>query len=67
MPANPRSRYGILSAEILPASELLPLIDTMTLDEQIRVSESCGRLKSYCWSESCMKISGTRTTRLFLR
>jgi PAS domain-containing protein len=37
MPANPRSRYGILSAEILPASELLPLIDSMTLDEQIRV------------------------------
>ena len=37
MPANPRSRYGILSAEILPASELLPLIDTMTLDEQIVV------------------------------
>ena len=37
MPADPRSRFGILSPEILPASELLPLIDTMTLDEQITV------------------------------
>src|SRR5215469_10171730 len=37
MPDNPRSRYGILSAEILPASELLPYIDTMTLDERIQV------------------------------
>jgi hypothetical protein len=37
MSAGPRSRFGILSAEILPASELLPLIDTMTLDELIRV------------------------------
>ena len=34
---NPRSHFGILSAEILPASELLPLIDSMTLDEQIIV------------------------------
>ena len=37
MSAGPRSRFGILSAEILPASELLPLIDAMTLDELIRV------------------------------
>jgi hypothetical protein len=37
MPENAKSRYGILSAEIIPASELLPLLDTMTLDEQIRV------------------------------
>src|SRR5262245_33217297 len=37
MASNPRSRYGLLSAEIIPANELLPLIDTMTLDEQIRV------------------------------
>src|SRR5262245_56320595 len=37
MSSNPRSRFGILSPEILPASELLPLIDTMTLDEQIIV------------------------------
>src|SRR5215831_11451236 len=37
MSSDPRSRFGILSAEILPASELLPLIDTMTLDEQIVV------------------------------
>ena len=43
MPANPRSRFGILSAEIVPASELLPLIDTMTLDEQIIV---IGKLRS---------------------
>ena len=43
MPANPRSRYGILSAEIIPASELLPLIDTMTLDERIQV---IGKLRS---------------------
>jgi hypothetical protein len=43
-PANPRSRYGILSAEILPASELPPLIDTMTLDEQIRV---VGKLRAF--------------------
>jgi hypothetical protein len=35
MPPDARSRFGILSAEIIPASELLPLIDTMTLDEQI--------------------------------
>src|SRR5215831_18516694 len=37
MSSDPRSRFGILSAEILPASELLPLIDTMTLDDQIIV------------------------------
>ena len=37
MSADARSRFGILSAEILPASELLPLIDSMTLDEQIVV------------------------------
>jgi len=43
-PANPRSGYGILSAEILPASELPPLIDTMTLDEQIRV---VGKLRAF--------------------
>src|SRR5262245_18964341 len=43
MPANPRSHFGILSAEILSASELLPLIDTMTLDERIIV---VGRLRS---------------------
>src|SRR5262249_42749212 len=43
MPADPRSRFGILSAEIPPASELLPLIDTMTLDEQITV---VGKLRS---------------------
>src|SRR5262245_19004168 len=43
MPANPRSHFGILSAEILSASELLPLIDTMTLDEQITV---VGKLRS---------------------
>src|SRR5262245_4606685 len=43
MPAGPRSHFGILSAEILSASELLPLIDTMTLDEQITV---VGKLRS---------------------
>jgi len=43
MPASPRSHFGILSADILPASELLPLIDTMTLDEQIIV---IGKLRS---------------------
>jgi hypothetical protein len=43
MPANPRSHFGILSAEILPARELLPLIDGMTLDEQIIV---IGKLRS---------------------
>src|SRR5262245_23054922 len=43
MPANPRGRFGILSAEILSASELLPLIATMTLDEQIAV---IGKLRS---------------------
>ena len=43
MPANPRSHFGILSAELLPASELLPLIDSMTLDEQIIV---VGKLRS---------------------
>jgi hypothetical protein len=43
MSMNPRSRFGILSAEILPASELLPLIDSMTLDEQIIV---VGKLRS---------------------
>ena len=37
MSASPRSRFGLLSAEIIPANELLPLIDTMTLDEQIIV------------------------------
>ena len=40
---DPRSRFGILSAEILPASELLPLIDTLTLDELIVV---VGKLRS---------------------
>jgi len=43
MPADPTSRFGILSPEILPASELLPLIDTLTLDEQIIV---IGKLRS---------------------
>ena len=43
MSADARSRFGILSAEIIPASELLPLIDTMTLDEQITV---IGKLRS---------------------
>jgi predicted DNA-binding transcriptional regulator AlpA len=43
MPTNPRSHFGILSADILPASELLPLIDTMTFDEQIIV---IGKLRS---------------------
>jgi hypothetical protein len=43
MPASPTSRYGILSPEILPASELLPLVDTLTLDEQIVV---IGKLRS---------------------
>ena len=43
MPGDPRSRFGILSPEILPASELLPLIDTLTLDEQIIV---VGKLRS---------------------
>src|SRR5215510_14303263 len=43
MSMGPRSRFGILSAEILPASELLPLIDSMTLDEQIIV---VGKLRS---------------------
>jgi hypothetical protein len=43
MPSNPKARFGILSAEILPASELLPFIDTMTLDEQITV---VGKLRS---------------------
>src|SRR5215813_3624998 len=43
MPMSPRSHFGILSAEIIPASELLPLIDTMTLDEQIIV---IGKLRS---------------------
>jgi predicted DNA-binding transcriptional regulator AlpA len=37
MSTDPRSHFGILSAEILQASELLPLIGTMTLDEQIIV------------------------------
>jgi hypothetical protein len=36
MSQNFKSRYGILSAEI-PAHELLPVIDTMTLDERIKV------------------------------
>lgn len=40
---SPRSHFGILSADIIPASELLPLIDTMTLDEQIIV---IGKLRS---------------------
>jgi len=43
MSTDPRSRFGILSAEVLPASELLPLIDTMTLDERIKV---IGKLRS---------------------
>src|SRR5262245_55292659 len=43
MPADPRAHFGILSAEILSASELLPLIDTLTLDEQIIV---VGKLRS---------------------
>ena len=37
MSEDPRAHFGILSAEVVPASELLPLIDTMTLDEQIIV------------------------------
>ena len=43
MPLNPRAHFGILSAEILSAAELLPLIDSMTLDEQIIV---VGKLRS---------------------
>ena len=43
MSANPRSRFGILSAEVLAASEVLPLIDTLTLDELIIV---VGKLRS---------------------
>src|SRR5262245_40050387 len=43
MSADPRAHFGILSAEILQASDLLPLIDTMTLDEQIVV---VGKLRS---------------------
>jgi hypothetical protein len=43
MSEDPRSGFGILSAEILPSSELLPFIDTMTLDEQIIV---VGKLRS---------------------
>src|SRR5262245_23382796 len=43
MSIDPRSRFGILSAEILRASELLPLIDSMTLDELIIV---VGKLRS---------------------
>ncbi len=43
MSANPRSRFGILSAEVLATSEVLPLIDTMTLDEMITV---VGKLRS---------------------
>ena len=43
MPADPRAHFGILSAEILSASEILPLIDTLTLDEQIVV---VGKLRS---------------------
>ena len=35
--AGPRSRYGLLSAAILPSDELLPLMNTMSLDEQIIV------------------------------
>lgn len=51
MSTGPRSRFGILSAEILKASELLPLIDTMTIDEQIIVhNEVCtlGRVIGIC-------------------
>src|SRR5262245_57626685 len=33
--AESRSAFGILSSEIIPAHELLPLIDNMTLDEKI--------------------------------
>jgi hypothetical protein len=40
---NPRSRFGILSAEILSTSEVLPLVSTMTLDELIIV---VGKLRS---------------------
>src|SRR5215813_5598068 len=43
MSTDARSHFGILSPEILPASELLPLIDSMTLDEQIIV---VGKLRS---------------------
>ena len=43
MATDPRAHFGILSAEVLAASELLPLIDTMTLDEQIIV---VGKLRS---------------------
>jgi hypothetical protein len=43
MSVDPRAHFGILSAEIIPASELLPLINTMTLDEQIIV---IGKLRS---------------------
>src|SRR5262245_12410349 len=43
MSADARSRFGILSPEIIPASELLPLIDSMTLDEQIII---VGKLRS---------------------
>jgi len=35
--AGPRSHYGILSSAILPSDELLPLLNAMTLDEQIIV------------------------------
>src|SRR5262249_30835463 len=40
---NPRSHFGILSAEILHANELLPLIRDMSMDEQIIV---VGKLRS---------------------
>ena len=43
MANDPRAHFGILSAEVLAATELLPLIDTMTLDEQIIV---VGKLRS---------------------
>ena len=40
---NPRAHFGILSAEILHADELLPLIRDMSADEQIIV---VGKLRS---------------------
>jgi hypothetical protein len=43
MSVDPRAHFGILSADIIPASELLPLINTMTVDEQIIV---IGKLRS---------------------
>ena len=60
MSTNPRSRFGILSPEILSASEVLPLISTMTLDELITV---VGKLRSLevILPTSCTRTGGTRT------